>query len=419
MTTTPMLLVDENRNIELSNRAADELFCALEENSTTIGSYIGCSNSINNICGFSSKCYFCSFNDSYIKALSGVDIKEKKIDIISHRLNENFKNKIIADLTNIDGKVLITIKENLKEKEFTSNNLDFSNHYLKFLNEVTLGFGLHEIKKIGLDYQINLIDFNETYEEILTVFDPNIFIGKEIYQLLKNINSNIFLLLEQNDNESSMFSFEYNDSENNKFYDVKIYFPIKDHFVLVFNNISQYKLINMELENRIHEDSLTKVGNRRAFDSDLKRVIQIYGRLKKPVSLIMLDIDYYKQYNDTYGHQKGDECLLDIASILKESIKRVDDGVYRYGGEEFSIILPNTGIDGALNVVSQIFNKVSNKSIPHESSIISNHITLSAGIASLIPDGVQSSVEIIKMADQSLFRAKNEGRNTFRIFGEK
>ena len=125
----------------------------------------------------------------------------------------------------------------------------------------------------------------------------------------------------------------------------------------------------------------------------------------------MCDVDYFKLYNDTYGHQAGDNCLKAIAQALKQSIRRPADEAARYGGEEFVIVLPNTPLAGAQHVAEQIKQNVQALQMPHESSKTSDWVTLSLGIASCIPNQQSSPEELIRIADMALYAAKENGRN--------
>lgn len=158
-------------------------------------------------------------------------------------------------------------------------------------------------------------------------------------------------------------------------------------------------------------DGLTEIPNRREFDRLYEREWLRAKRMKKPISLILLDVDYFKLYNDNYGHMEGDECLKKVADILEHSIRRPPDVVARYGGEEFVIILPETDKQGALQVAKKIKEKLNSAAIPHAHSRIANHITCSQGVASLIPTPSVVARNLIDAADIALYQAKKTGRN--------
>ena len=168
-----------------------------------------------------------------------------------------------------------------------------------------------------------------------------------------------------------------------------------------------------ELQRLANTDSLTDVANRRQFDQYINQEWLRTKREQEYLSLIMCDVDYFKLYNDFYGHPLGDVCLQKIAKILSESIKRPADLVARYGGEEFAIILPYTNLEGAVNVAQQIQQAIDDLKIPHIQSQVRQQITLSMGIVSIIPDDNFTVNDLIIAADKALYVAKANGRNQY------
>jgi len=180
----------------------------------------------------------------------------------------------------------------------------------------------------------------------------------------------------------------------------------------------QLELLSRTLEKLIHVDSLTEVGNRRYFNQLLEAEWQRAIRRSDPVSLIMIDIDEFKTFNDTYGHQKGDQCLRRVAGALNEVIKRAGDFVVRYGGEEFAVVLPNTDLDGALMVAEQLKAKIDQLQIPHEQSSVADHLTVSMGVASGVPEAHADKESLVAAAESALYVAKSEGRNRIKVASE-
>ncbi|MGO4889881.1 diguanylate cyclase domain-containing protein [Anaerobacillus sp. MEB173] len=158
-------------------------------------------------------------------------------------------------------------------------------------------------------------------------------------------------------------------------------------------------------------DGLTGIANRRSFDDFLQRE----WHRAYPLSLIMLDIDFFKKFNDTYGHQQGDVCLQKVANTLKNTVRRSTDLVARYGGEEFAVVLPNTDADVAYQLAENIRNNISGLNIPHEASYIADYVTISVGVATVVPAQYKDPKELIEKADRALYNAKNEGRNQVRV----
>ncbi|WP_199784679.1 diguanylate cyclase domain-containing protein [Nostoc sp. 'Lobaria pulmonaria (5183) cyanobiont'] len=173
----------------------------------------------------------------------------------------------------------------------------------------------------------------------------------------------------------------------------------------------QLQRANQQLENMVMVDELTQIANRRCFDIKLNSVWQYLLREQGFVSLLLCDIDYFKQYNDTYGHATGDDCLRFIAQAFKQSVKRSRDLVARYGGEEFVVILPSTDSDGAFYVAQEIHKALEQLNIPHAASAVKHHVTLSIGIATVIPTPNMVPLNLIEAADQALYQAKANGRN--------
>lgn len=173
----------------------------------------------------------------------------------------------------------------------------------------------------------------------------------------------------------------------------------------------QLEQANQELKRLATQDGLTQVANRRYFDEYLAQEWQRAQREKDPISLILCDVDYFKRYNDTYGHQEGDQCLQQVATVMSQLIKRSTDLVARYGGEEFAIILPNTPPEGAMQLAEHLRTQIHKLQIPHISSSVSYYITLSLGVATIIPSQEMSVSSLIQAADVALYSAKQRGRN--------
>lgn len=171
---------------------------------------------------------------------------------------------------------------------------------------------------------------------------------------------------------------------------------------------------NKQLEHLSYHDQLTGLANRRHYDSSLESQFGLAKRNKSPLSLIICDIDYFKLYNDTYGHQQGDQCLTQVAEILKNNASRPTDLTCRYGGEEFTIILPDTNLVGARVVAEKLRQSVFDNGIPHSSSKVANYVSLSLGVTTYSGQ-YKSAMEITKFADSALYKAKEAGRNCVEI----
>ncbi|MBD2677278.1 MULTISPECIES: PleD family two-component system response regulator [Nostoc] len=171
--------------------------------------------------------------------------------------------------------------------------------------------------------------------------------------------------------------------------------------------------VNLELQRLVTIDGLTEVANRRGFEEYFYQEWQRMKREQQPLSLILCDVDFFKSYNDTYGHRVGDRCLIKIAQAIKDIVKRPGDLVARYGGEEFAVILPNTDTQGATYVAEKICDAVRKLAIPHQNSQVSRHVTISAGFTTVIPQLNSDLEEMFAAADRALYQAKKAGRDRF------
>lgn len=176
---------------------------------------------------------------------------------------------------------------------------------------------------------------------------------------------------------------------------------------------------NRELKRLATIDDLTQVANRRMFEEYFAQEWQRMAREKWPLSLIFCDVDSFKSYNDTYGHRTGDRCLREVAQAIQNSVKRPADLVARYGGEEFAVILPKTDAEGAIYLAETICEAVRTMAIPHHNSQVSPWVTLSAGVATEIPEPNSDFQQMIDAADRALYQAKAEGRDRCRQFSQQ
>ncbi|MCC0176866.1 diguanylate cyclase [Waterburya agarophytonicola K14] len=191
-----------------------------------------------------------------------------------------------------------------------------------------------------------------------------------------------------------------------------------DGFAMTFRDISDRKQIeitlkkaNLRLTYQANIDSLTQIANRRRFDEYITQEWSRCAREREYLSLILCDIDYFKAYNDTYGHQAGDNCLYEVAQGIERAVKRPADVAFRYGGEEFAVILPHTEGQGAIRVAEEIHQQIKNLQILHAGSEIGNTLSMSLGVSSIIPDTRSAPHTLIEAADTALYDSKLKGRN--------
>ena len=168
---------------------------------------------------------------------------------------------------------------------------------------------------------------------------------------------------------------------------------------------------NSELENLANLDGLTQIANRRSFDRAMEREWKRLRRETGVLSLIICDVDDFKAFNDTYGHQAGDNCLRSVARVLNSKIKRPADLAARYGGEEFAVILPNTSAEGAFYQAESFRSAIEMLLIPHTGSSTGEHVTVSFGVSTFVPGDDAAPEDLIEKADEALYQAKESGRN--------
>lgn len=184
---------------------------------------------------------------------------------------------------------------------------------------------------------------------------------------------------------------------------------------LRIKNYLDLKIKNDMLEKLSMYDGLTNIRNRRFFDETFEKTFSEIKRDKKSLAVLMIDIDFFKPYNDNYGHGQGDETLRKVAKALEKTIKRASDFVARYGGEEFVILLKDINKDGVEAVANNLLNAVRELKITHEFSKIENYVTVSIGVSYYNSSSDITKLELLLKADETLYEVKNSGRNNFAI----
>jgi diguanylate cyclase (GGDEF)-like protein len=195
------------------------------------------------------------------------------------------------------------------------------------------------------------------------------------------------------------------------------YFPIKDaddavsQVGLVLLEISDRKRLEATLRQQVHRDSLTQIANRRCFDKHLNLQWYQCMRSQQPLSLILCDVDDFKAYNDCYGHPQGDRCLVQVAQMINQRARRMSDLAFRYGGEEFGLLLPNTSPAAAKNIALSIQADLRSLRIRHEASQVADFVTLSIGAVTCVPQATGFAAKLVEATDQALYRAKHLGKD--------
>ncbi len=207
---------------------------------------------------------------------------------------------------------------------------------------------------------------------------------------------------------------------------------LPEKMVFVIRDITERKLAEQKIQQLVHQlelekktalsnantDSLTGLSNRRYFDEAFALEFQRMSRSGEPLSLLMLDVDRFKDFNDYYGHLAGDNCLRQIGTTLTNSVTRVTDIVARYGGEEFVVVLVDTDHDGAVHVAERIRMAIEALAIPHLSSDVASVVTVTIGVVTVNPSNLPSMDHIVESADLALYRAKDQGRNRIAVFSD-
>ena len=220
--------------------------------------------------------------------------------------------------------------------------------------------------------------------------------------------------------------------EDNSFLEISHYGKMVEEYGKLLKQFKQYRYMtgakdrevnHMDTEkhetlSKVHYDILTGIYNKRYLLENMDRVLGTMGRMGDMLSIIKVDVDFFKQYNDVYGHNAGDECLRHVADVLKACLFRSQDFVVRYGGEEFMAILPYTPEDGARLVADRMLDGIRNLKIPHSGSAVADHVTISIGLVTgeRNPGGWMQN-DFFCRVDEALFQAKNRGRNQYAYFG--
>lgn len=239
--------------------------------------------------------------------------------------------------------------------------------------------------------------------------------GSKLKNLLSNPQDEQFINMQtalESDKDWSG-ELQLNDSNGNAvWFDISAQLEINEdtflnEITLIAIDISDHKRIEV----LSLTDSLTGLANRRHFDSVFDNELRRMQRNNTTLSLLLLDVDFFKQYNDLYGHQAGDLCLQTLSDLLADCIQRPADLAARYGGEEFILLLPEANIEGAYTIARLAMSKLAQLKLEHKGSAVSEYVTLSIGIATVNSDGISSAEEIINIADKELYKAKSLGRN--------
>jgi len=307
------------------------------------------------------------------------------------------------------------LQAEIKERQETEKALANSRAFLEsVLNSSLDGIAAFQALR---DAEGNVIDFewllaNHVAARMLKT-DPETLKGERLLTRWPQVREEALFNLAVSVVENQTIvkqEFCYDRADNQSWYHVVV-MKLGDGCVVNFRDISQSKQMEQQLKRLANVDGLTQVANRRKFDECLETEWRRCMREQHPLSLILCDVDSFKLYNDTYGHQAGDDCLVKVAKGIRHSVKRPGDLVARYGGEEFAAILPNTHAAGAMEVAELIRAQVRGLQIPHAQSQVSRYVTVSLGVSTTIPTKKLSPELLVAAADKALYQAKSQGRD--------
>ena len=282
--------------------------------------------------------------------------------------------------------------------------------------DVTLaGSGEEAIKKLG----------ESNYDMVITALKMKGLSGIQVLEKTKKMNSETVVMIFSSDGDLlpaiEALRLGVDDYMLKSAITEELHFRVKHCLEkLVLRRLVKKELVenrkkliekNEELKKISIRDGLTEIYNRRYFHQYFEREWKRAIRDKKLISLIMIDIDFFKLFNDTYGHLAGDNCLIQVANTLNDLVNRPADLFARYGGEEFVAILPGTDKDGTLLLAEEMRKAVEALKIEHTSSTISEYVTISLGVGTIFPDNKSSSNALINLADKILYKVKQSGRN--------
>lgn len=342
------------------------------------------------------------------------------VGVLDNLRKGNFNNKILwtdrKDEIGFFARGVQMLQKNIEEREKLENILKENERKLQMMSMV---IEQSPISTIITDKQANIIYTNPQTSKV-TGFSS---------EELKNANMTIF---KSNHTPQEVYEDIWNTvysgniwkgeiinkkKDGTLFWEDLSVFPVLDsdgnilNFVTIRMDITEKKRIHQILQHMSYTDGLTGIPNRRSLDEKLLSDWEESADKKEPLSILMIDIDFFKNYNDGLGHQQGDECLKIIAELLMKSVENTQYFAARYGGEEFIIILPNTSINEAVKFANLLINKVEGLKLYHPNNEASDYVTISVGVASRIANAYVSPNIIIEEADNALYDAKHMGRN--------
>ncbi len=301
----------------------------------------------------------------------------------------------------------VIVRDIIEEIERVNYKLDWKSSYQDGMKALLA----HPYDICLLDYQLGALTGLDFLQE-LNCYECNIPVimltgqnDREIDLSAMNTGAADYLIKNQVSTAIVERSIRYAIAHAKALEEIKIRERIIEH------RTEQLQRANEELKRLAQLDGLTGIANRRCFDQAFESEWARASRAKEPLSLILIDIDFFKSYNDQFGHLKGDECLKWVAHHISRSIQRPADLLARYGGEEFVVLLPGTELPGAIQLANQIRHSIEALELQASDTRVSPWVTLSAGVATCLPTAEKKPEQLIHEADQALYQAKRQGRN--------
>lgn len=363
-----------------------------------------------------------------ILLVNDLAIQEEQISIIDSSVESTTKMKTIIDLIEV-ARMRVALSHTMLSQNDVFEKDEISQHISDLGEKFIINYQALHQQNLTPDEQKILTNLNPKFEDVrlklrnisALALEDNEQANIEAKKIVLNdvvpsqqliINDFIIILSNiqkkvHNSRKNALVKY----MTNNEYRVILISLMLVFSLIILIWVIRKISSIENQLKDASLTDGLTKIANRRSFDIHLKVAWNNCKREQYPLSIMLIDIDYFKKYNDLYGHQKGDECLTRVASIIKAQATRDNDLTARYGGEEFAIILPNTNADSALFLANNLIKSLHQEKIPHKESSFSQYLTLSIGVASIIPSKNSNFLQLIKSADEGLYQSKNKGRN--------
>ncbi len=309
----------------------------------------------------------------------------------------------------------VAVKEDITERKRMEEDLQFRSIILATQQEASIdGILVVDGKGKILSHNRRLVEMwglpaevieSRSDERALQAMEEKVVDPDEFLRRVKYLYEHV--------RETSHYTIALKDGRTFDRYSAPMFGPDQKYYgrVWYYRDNTEANCYRSLLEKLSSTDGLTGIANRRRFDESLEREWRRAARTRSPISLILGDIDFFKLYNDHYGHLAGDDCLRQLALILAGSTRRPTDLVARYGGEEFVCLLPETSAKGALRVAEHLRQGVAELGLPHAHSTVAPHVTVSIGVATLVPKPGQPSSDLIRRADELMYEAKRNGRN--------